>query len=433
MENTLYPRFAERIVRKNLQRSPVVLLHGPRQCGKSTLVQEIGGSAGYEYFTLDDEDIREQAEADPQGLIGRCPGRVILDEVQKAPKLFDAIKAAVDRDRRAGNRAGGRFLLTGSTQVLLLPQLSDSLAGRMQQAQLHPLSVCETERRDSGFLEALFGAGFEPRRLEPLGPKLTEQVMTGGYPEARLAGAGERAYWYRAYLETQIVRDLRDMASLRKARVLLPLLTCAAARTAGLFNASRFATLLGISQPTVADYVSLLERAFILRQLPAWRQAELVMRLANTPKLHMGDTGVACALLEIDPVQFQINRTKFGPLLETFVFQELCRQAGWRDRRITFSHFRDRNGVEVDLVLELGVHQLAGIEVKAGPAVVDHDFIGLRRLREAAGGRFAAGVVLYDGTLCKRFESDLYAVPLRLLWETPLSRPAGGQIELDVE
>ena len=412
----------------------MVLLHGPRQCGKTTLVQEIGDSRGYEYFTLDDAEVRRQAQEDPTGFANSCPERTILDEVQKAPELFSAIKIAVDRDRRAGKRAGGRFLLTGSTQVLLLPQLSDSLAGRMQQVQLHPFSVCETERRDSGFLEALFGAEFETQRLEPLGPRLIEQVMIGGYPEAQLAKVDERAYWYQAYLETQIVRDLHDMASLRKSRELLPLLTCAATWTGGLFNATRLASLLRISQPTVRDYTALLERVFMLRLLPAWRQGEIAMRLVKTPKLHMGDTGLACALRELDAVRLGADRTTFGPLLETFVFQELCRQASWRDRGVTLSHFRDQNGVEVDIVLEQGgSDRLAGIEVKAGSATVAHDFHGLRRLRAMAGKRFVAGVVLYDGTLCRCVEPDLYAVPLRLLWEMPPSRPTVGQLELGAE
>lgn len=422
METDLYPRFAERVLLRKLRISPVVLLHGPRQCGKTTLVQEIGDARGYEYFTLDDAEVREQAQADPTGFANRCPERTILDEVQKAPKLFSAVKATVDRDRRAGNRSGGRFLLTGSTQVLLLPQLSDSMSGRMQQVQLHPLSVCETERRDSGFLEALFSAEFETQRMEPLGPRLIEQVMTGGYPEARLAEADARADWYQAYLETQIVRDLRDMASLRKARELLPLLMRAAAQTAGLFNASHLASLLEISQPAVRDYVELLERVFILRQLPAWRRGDLVVRLGKTPKLHMGDTGLACALREIDTARLQVDRTTFGPLLETFVFQELCRQASWRNPKVTFSHFRDQNGMEVDIVLEQGSDRLAGIEVKAGTAVTANDFRGLRRLRTVADTRFVAGVVLYDGTLCRRVESDLFAVPLRLLWESNLRR-----------
>ena len=424
METDLYPRFAERELLRKLSRSPVVLLHGPRQCGKTTLAQEIGDARGYEYFTLDDAEVREYAQADPTGFANRCPERTILDEVQKAPKLLSAVKAAVDRDRKAGNHSGGRFLLTGSTQVLLLQQLSDSLAGRMQQVELHPLSVCETERRDSGFLEALFSAEFETQRLEPLGPQLIKQVMMGGYPEAQLAGADECADWYRAYPDTQIVRDLRDMASLRKARELLPLLLRAAAQTAGLFNASHLASLLEISEPTVRDYVALLERVFILRQLPAWRRGDLVVRLGKTPKLHMGDTGLACALREIDTARLQVDRTTFGPLLETFVFQELCRQASWREQKVTFSHFRDQNGMEVDIVLEQGFERLTGIEVKAGSTVTTNDFRGLRRLRTVADTRFVAGVVLYDGDLCRRFESDLFAVPLRLLWETPLSQLA---------
>ena len=210
------------------------------------------------------------------------------------------------------------------------------------------------------------------------------------------------------------------------------MLKYAAAQTAKLFYASRIGGRLAISQPTVSDYVEWLERIFVLQLLPAWRK-DPVLRLIKTPKIHVTDTGLACALLKVDAARLEADRTMFGPLLETFVLQELCRQASWRDWKLTFSHFRDRNGMEVDIVLEQGVHRLAGIEVKAGSAVTVSDFRGLRRLRAVAGERFVAGVVLYDGALCKRFEPGLYAVPLRLLWETPLSRPAAGQMELGAE
>lgn len=432
METGFYPRFVEQVVLRKLKSSPAVLLHGPRQCGKTTLTQEIGDEGGYEYFTLDDRETREQAETDPAGFVDRCPRRTVLDEVQKAPDLLSAIKIAVDRDRRTGKRASGRFLLTGSTQVLLLPQLSDSLAGRMQKVRLHPLSRCELQGRDSGFLDALFGGEFRPQRLDPLGPELLSHVITGGYPEVQKMEARTRAAWYADYLDAQIERDLRDLAGLRKSRLLSPLLKYTAAQTAGLFYASRLSGSLAISQPTVSDYVEWLERAFMLQLLPAWRK-DPVLRMIKTPKIHVTDTGLACALLEIDAARLEADRTMFGPLLETFVLQELCRQASWRSWKLTFSHFRDRNGMEVDIVLEQGIHRLAGIEVKAGSAVTAHDFRGLRRLRAVAGKRFAAGVVLYDGTLCKRIGSDLYAVPLRLLWEMPLSQPASGQMELDAE
>ena len=191
METDLYPRFSEQILLRKLRRSPVVLLHGPRQCGKTTLAQEIGDAGGYEYFTLDDRETREQAVADPAGFIDRCPGRMVLDEVQRNPDIFSAIKVAVDRDRRAGKRDGGRFLLTGSAQVLLLPQISDSLAGRMQKVRLHPLSRCELQGRSSGFLDALFEDGFRAQRLDSLGSELLSHVMAGGYPEVQEMEAGE--------------------------------------------------------------------------------------------------------------------------------------------------------------------------------------------------------------------------------------------------
>ena len=409
----LYPRFAEARLAEALADTPVVLIHGPRQCGKTTLARVLGEARGYAYFSFDDDVALAAARADPVGFAGDLPERTILDEVQRVPALFTAIKTTVDR-----LRTPGRFILTGSANVLLVPKLADSLAGRMEILRLHPLAQCELAGRAPRFLDTLFTGGFKTRKYERLGTALAERIAAGGYPAALARTTPRRrTAWYRDYVETLVQRDVRDLARISALDALPRLLALAAAQTARLLNVTDLAGPFQVSRPTIRDYVTLLERVFLLEALPPWHSNRL-SRLIKTPKLHVGDTGVACALLGLDVAALARDRAMLGHLLETFVFQELRRQSSWHEDSITCHHFRDKDGVEVDIVLERGAHELAGVEVKAAATVTAADFRGLRKLREAAGGRFAGGVVLYDGESSASFGDGLYAVPIRALWET---------------
>lgn len=409
----LYRRFAERRLVEALADSPIVLIHGPRQCGKTTLARTMGDRRRYSYFTFDDDVALAAARTDPAGFVAGLPERAILDEVQRAPDLFTALKAKVDR-----LRTPGRFLLTGSANVLLVPRLADSLAGRMAILRLFPLAQCELAARAPRFLDRLFGQGFKTRPFERLGTDLAERIAAGGYPVALgRTTPRRRTAWYRDYIETIVQRDIRDLARIRSLDALPRLLALAAGQTARLFNVSDLASPFQVSRPTIHDYLTLLERVFLLEQLPPWHTNRL-SRLIKTPKLHMGDTGVACALLGVDAAALTRDRTTLGPLLETFVYQELRRQGSWHGNVVRFSHFRDKDGVEVDVVLEQGAGDVAGVEVKAGATVTAADFHGLRKLKDAAGTRFAAGVVLYDGESSVPFGDGLFAVPIRALWET---------------
>ena len=412
-ETALYPRYAEPRLTEALADSPVVLIHGPRQCGKTTLARVVGERMGYAYVNFDDDVARGAAEADPAGFVADLPEHTILDEVQRVPALFAALKTAVDR-----KRVVGRFMLTGSANVLLVPKLADSLAGRMQILRLHPLAQCELARRAPAFLDVLFRGGFKTRQNERLAGQLAERIAAGGYPAA-LARPTEkrRATWYRDYLEALVQRDVRDLARISALDALPRLLSLAAAQTARLLNVADLSAPFQLSRPTIRDYVTLLERVFLLETLPPWHSNRL-SRLVKTPKLHLGDSGLACALLGVDAASLAADRPLLGQLLETFVFQELRRQASWRDEPIGFFHFRDKDGAEVDIVLERGARELVGVEVKASATVTVADFRGMRKLREAAGKRFAAGVVLYDGEITASFGDGFFAVPLRALWET---------------
>jgi len=345
--------------------------------------------------------------------VGDLPERVILDEVQRAPGIFASLKSAVDRRRQPG-----RFLLTGSANVLLVPALADSLAGRMGIIRLHPLAQSELAGRESAFVDRLFSNAFRARRAERLGKALADRIVAGGYPEALTRSTPPRRQaWYRDYVEALVQRDVRDLARIASLDALPRLLALAAGQTARLINVSDLASPFQISRPTIRDYVTLLERVFLLEELPPWHDNRL-SRLVKTPKLHVGDTGVACALLGVDAEALRADRSLLGQLLETFVFQELRRQASWHDDEIRFHHFREKDGAEVDIVLERGAREVAGVEVKASATVTAAAFRGLRKLKEACGKRFVAGVVLYDGESAAAFGDGLHALPIRTLWET---------------
>ncbi len=414
-----YPRFALGPLLEALSDTPVVLLHGPRQCGKTTLARRACEPAGYGYLSFDDDALRAAALADPAGFFAELPPRMVLDEVQRVPEIFTSLQRLVDRDRTPG-----RFLLTGSVNVLLLPRLADSLAGRLQTLRLHALAQCELAGQDSGFLDALFSGRFAMRSHERLGTELAERIAAGGFPAALARAPHRRREWYRAYLETLVQRDVQDLRRIGALDALPRLLEMAAGQTAHLINVAALAGPFQLTRPTISDYVTLLERVFLVEQIPPWHNNRL-SRLVKTPKLHLCDTGLAAALLRVDAAGLWRDRTLLGQLLETFVAQELKRMASWQAQPIAFHHFRDKDGVEVDLVLERGAQELAGVEVKASATVTDADFRGLRKLRGAAGQRLVCGVVLYDGELALRFGERLYAVPLRALWETKRAGASG--------
>lgn len=390
----------------------MVLLHGARQSGKSTLARQFGDRRGYTALSFDDASVLALARTDPLGFVAELPDRVILDEVQRVPELFLALKLAVDRARTPG-----RFLLTGSANVLLMPTLADSLAGRMALVRLFPLAQCELARTAPTFLTQLRAGRFSVSTASGRqGRTLAARIARGGFPPAlALPTAARAARWQRDYVETIVQRDLRTMARIGSLDAVPRLLQAIAGQTARALNITELASPFGLSRPTIRDYVSLLERLFLVDELPAWHTNKL-SRVVKTPKLHIADTGLGCALLGLSPDALWDDREAYGQMLETFVYLELRRQATAMADRVAFSHFRDRNGAEVDIVLEHDSGRVSGVEVKASSTVRAADFAGLRVLKAVAGARFGCGVVAYDGEATIGFGDGLFAVPLARLW-----------------
>ncbi len=392
--------------------TPVVCLVGPRQSGKTTLAQAL--DTRRRFISLDDLDYRRTAQDDPHGFLAELPDFVAIDEIQKAPDLLSAIKISVDRDRRPG-----RFLLTGSANLLQIPTVTESLAGRMEIQLLHPLTEAEKERRPGHFLRAFLNGDLRstrPADLRDSGLALPERLVLGGYPEI-LGRSPERArQWHRNYLGQIIERDVRDVARVREPIEVLRLLEALAIRPAATLNVSRLANGLDFRRETVLHYLSVLERLFLIRRLPAWHSSES-KRLVKSPKVHLLDSGLTATLAGRTTEDWLENRAAMGGLLETFVVQQLIAQAAWTDPDLRFWHYRDRDQAEVDLVITRR-RKVWGVEIKAGSAVEPRDARGLSRLAAVCGDQFEGGIVLYTGEGVWRLgDPRLHSVGVCELWE----------------
>ena len=405
----MYRRLVEHRIRVAMEDTRVVMLCGPRQSGKTTLMQWIAGT-DIPFFTLDDPITLEAASTDPIGFV-RGLDRAIIDEIQRVPSLVLALKTAVDADPRPG-----RFLLTGSANLMTLPRVADSLAGRMEIIRLLPLAQAELRGTRPSFLERVF-AGDAPTTAAPaLGADLVELVLAGGYPEALTRSTWRRRRdWHLSYVEAILQRDVRDIARIEQLKAMPKLVRVLAEHSGQLVNYSGFGSALDMNHVTTRKYVGVLEDLFLIRTLQPW-YSNVLKRLLKSPKLHFLDSGLLAGLRGLSPDRVSRDRTLFGPLLESFVFGELLKLASWAEDRYVFSHFRDKDGNEVDVVMEDGHGSVVGIEVKSSATVSRRDFSGLERLQAACGDRFALGLVLHDNDRTIPFGGRLAAAPLSTLW-----------------
>lgn len=415
----MFKRFVERRAEEALSDTPVVLIVGPRRAGKTTLVRKMG-EAGRDYITLDDQTVLDAAQSDPAGFI-RGLDKAIIDEIQRAPDLLLAIKKTVDEDYRPG-----RFLLTGSANVLTLPRVADSLAGRMETLQMLPLAHAEIEGRSPSFLERLFEGKLKSQPKAIVGDDLVHLVLRGGFPEAIVRESERRRQdWARSYLTSILTRDLRDIADVEKLTELPKFVRLLAEHSGQLVNYSQLGAGINVSHKTGQRYVGLLEQVFLIATVQPWFTNAL-KRIVKTPKLHFLDSGLLASARGLTFDRVKTDRGAFGGPLESFVFSEVLKLMTASDLRLTPYHFRDRDMREVDIVLERDDGKIAAIEVKASATVKAGDFAGLRALAEACGDRFAFGAVLYDNTDVVPFGDRLVAAPLSNLWNgEPLTNKVG--------
>lgn len=407
----MLPRHLAPALNAALSDTPVVLLVGARQTGKTTLARWLASQGRKaRYLTMDDTATLAAAHADPMGFIEGLNEPVILDEIQRSPGLFPAIKVAVDR-----RRDPGRFLLTGSANVLLLPKLSESLAGRMEVLTLWPFSQGEIEGVREGFIDKVFSGRLQS--MDP-GESRTDTIaraLRGGYPEVMARRASRRPAWFGSYVTTILHREIRDLANVEGLTMLPRLLELLAARSATLVRFAEVSRSAGIPQTTLKRYLALFETTYLTREMRPW-STNVSKRLVKTPKRMFVDTGLLSYLAGWTEKRIAGTPDLAGVLLENFAAMELVKQAGWCQSRIRLFHFRTASGREVDLVLENEQGKIVGIEVKASSSVHAGDFRGLETLREVAPEKFHRGVVLYTGREALPFGKQLHALPLSALW-----------------
>ncbi len=407
---SLLPRRIEPRIAEALLDTPVVLLACPRQAGKTTLVRHIAAQQGLRYLTLDDGLTLLSAREDPVGMV-RSLDRAVIDEIQRAPQLLLAIKKSVDEDRRPG-----RFLLTGSANLMALPTVADSLAGRMETLSLLPLSQSEMALRQANWIDQAFAGRILQTSTPAVGEALVERVLRGGYPEAVARPAGRRrTTWARQYIDALIERDVRDIAHIDKLDQ-LPRFLRALAHTAGqMCNYTQLGAQVGLDGKTALRYCGVFEQMYLLQRIDVWARNRL-SRVVKTAKLQFLDAGLLASLLDLTAQEVAQDRTRFGNVLETFVFGELLKHSTTAQDDYRLMYYRDADKFEVDVVIENAAGQLVGVEVKAAATVKASDLRGLKKWAALAGPQFRLGVVLYDGTETLPLGDGLWAAPLSSLW-----------------
>lgn len=414
----MFQRHITKHILQALSDTPVVVLHGARQTGKTTLARQIADTQHpAKYITFDDLNMLGAAQRDPAGFVAGLKGSVVLDEIQRAPELLLAIKESVDNDRQPG-----RFLLTGSASVMNLPRIADALVGRMELLTLWPLSQGEIAGHEEGFVDRLFSdtlLDMASTIKKEEGASWQELARAGGYPEAISRRQQDRRHsWFDAYLNTILIRDVRELSNITGLSDLPRILEVLSSRAGGLLNYADLARDAGMNQVTFKRYFTLLQAIFLVQPLQPWH-SNRVKRLMKSEKLYLCDTGLLSRLLNISPNDLVRDSKVKGVMLENFVAMELMKQISWSKTRPQLHHFRDYKGNEVDFVLESGSgRKVVGIEVKASSTIGHDDCRGMRILSESLGKNFLRGVVLYAGKEVVPFADNIHAVPLKMLWTT---------------
>lgn len=406
----MYQRFIATSITEALKDTPVILINGARQTGKSTLCKQLlekGVFKGHS-VTMDDPTTLAAAQADPLGFLLDLGGNVIIDEVQRAPDIFLSIKKIIDEDRK-----GKRIILTGSADVMTLPKVSDSLAGRIEIHRLWPLAQAEIHNKPSDFLQILVSKDKHFKNSKSNWKNVIQAIRTGGYPEVlQRETESRKEKWFESYMTAVLQKDIRELSNIEGLAQVPNILHLLATRVGSTVNLSDIARLSGVKNTTLQRYMALLEHIFLILKIPAWTpNAE--GQFVKSPKILLNDTGLLCHLRGEGVESLINNRTTAGSFLENFVVLEIIKQLSWENLYLKPYHFSIHGGAEVDLVLEDRKKQLYGIEIKSTASVNQNDFKGLKRLAELSGKRFEKGIVLYSGDqVLGGFGENLQAVPI---------------------
>lgn len=408
-------RFAKVNVEETLADTPITVIQGARQVGKSTLARDVVADRPARVISLDTTAAYNAAKADPDAFVRQTDDLLVIDEVQRVPGLVRAMKDAVEEDRRPG-----RFLLTGSANLLKVPGTEESLAGRAETVVLYGFSQGELTGHREDFIDRVLAG--DDRVLGARSGTVTraqylEKACAGSYPEPLTRSVRRRNSWISNYTQRIITRDAEDMSKLAHLDRLPILLRLLAANSSGELVKARVARDAGIPATSIDSYLDLLETLYLVHTLPAWGN-NLTKRVTGKPKMALLDTGLVARLNNLTPAGMAPNAVSdpAGALLESFAVGELRRQLCWAETPASLFHFRDRDGKEVDIVIESNDRRVAGIETKASGSPSSSDFKHLRWLRDALGDRFMLGVVFHTGPEAVPFGDRLLALPYSALW-----------------
>ncbi len=406
-----YPRYIKPKLLRSLTASPIILLTGGRQTGKTTLVKELGTQEGWDFITLDNLRLLNGAKSDPMGLLEQYPSHLIIDEIQRAPELALPLKLKVDE-----NRAPGMYILTGSSNPLVAPRLNDSLAGRMFIHHLWPLSQTELKATDTPFLEMIFAPRWASRQYERWKrEEMTHALIQGGYPSVQKLPPDLQEEWFNNHLRTLLERDIQDLAQIRKLDEIPNLLQLLAHRSGSLLNIAELSRTTGIPSTTLSFYLTLLEALFLIIRQPGWHKNP-TKKMTKNSKVYVTDSGLMAYLIGADEKRILTEPGLIGKFVESFVVLEIEKLISWSTLRLSSYHYRTATGIEVDLVLENKAGELVGIEIKSSETIHSDDFKGLRHLKEEMKSLFLRGIVLYPGNDVIAFGENLYALPMSALW-----------------
>jgi predicted AAA+ superfamily ATPase len=410
----MYQRYIANPISEALKDTPVIVINGARQTGKSTLCRQLlaDGTFDGQIMTMDDPTTLAAAQADPLGFLQDLSHHAIIDEVQRAPQLFLSIKKLVDE-----NRKERRLILTGSADVMTLPQVADSLAGRIEIHNLWPLSQTEILGKRSKFLHTLIAADGRFKPQKTVWKDVIEAIRAGGYPEAlQRESKGRKAKWFESYISAVLQKDIRNLANIEGLTQIPNILQLIGTRVGSTANLSDIARLSGVKNTTLQRYMALLEHVFLILKIPSWTP-NVEGQFVKSPKIFLNDTGLLCHLRGEGLDSLIENRTTAGAFLENFIVMEIIKQLSWSGLYLKPYHFSVHSGAEVDLILEDRKKQLYGIEIKSTASVSQSDFKGLRRLAEIADKKFRRGIVLYGGEqVVGGFGENLQAVPIPAIW-----------------
>lgn len=402
-----YHRHLKNKILRSIKASPVVLLTGGRQTGKTTLMEQLSREEGIKLITLDDLRYLSAMSQDPVGFLEEMGEPLIIDEMQRSPNLALPIKQRVDANRRAG-----MYVLTGSSNPLVLPKLNDSLAGRMFILNLYPFSQSELRGEENDLLKILFSEELSFGALRGIAKEeLIDKMCVGGYPTAQTLDEEMREEWFNNHLRTLLERDVQELAKIRKIEELPHLLQLLAGRSGNLLNISEVSRASKLPNTTLNFYLTLLQALYLIMRLPSWHK-NATRRMTKSPKLHITDTGLLSFLIGANRNRLLSHPQLFGSMIETFVVMEIQKLMSFSNMHLQSFHYRSSDGHEVDLILENRAGELVGIEIKGSYTVKSDDFKGLHHLKKAAGNLFFRGLVLYPGDSIIPFGDDLFAVPV---------------------